>query len=85
MRICYQIVKNKYKLTPLPCLHLSWLRQALIKPLVLSVTNQLGQIFLSSSPLKSWKTLLVLKFSGVTKKKHQLKTGCSQAHCNTHV
>ena len=33
-------------------------------------------MFLSSTPLKTWKTLGITKFSGVREKKHWLKSNC---------
>ena len=70
LRVCCQIVKNKYKLTSFPRLHTNCLRQALIKHFVPIVTNQFGPMFFSSTLLKTWKTLRFLKFLGVREKKH---------------
>ena len=60
--------KEKLQVNILPCLHSIYLRQVCSKLFVASPTAQLRPMFRSSVPLKTWKTLRFMTFSGIREK-----------------
>ena len=85
LKICYQNVPTKYKLTPSPRLYPSWLLQALRNPFFSKHLTYFGANASFIYALQNLKNVTVFEFSGVREKKHWVKTGYSREHYNTNV
>ena len=73
--------EEQVQVNPLPLSRTKFITTGFSKPSIPSPSTQLG-LFLSSMPLKTWKTL---KFLGVREKNIDSKLAIQKVHCNAHV